>query len=176
MPPTASKTDRASDIIVFMGVCGCGKSAVAQAFAQRSGWNYLDADEYHPPENVSKMASGEALTDADRAPWLERLNALLIAARSEKRRTALACSALKKSYRDLLRANGLEIQFVFLDGSRELLLSRLGERSDHFMPSTLLDSQLQTLERPQNALIIDITPPLEHVVDSVEAALAENRP
>ena len=139
MLPFTSKTKRASDTIVFMGVCGCGKSAVAQAFAQRTNWDYLDADDYHTPENVSKMASGEPLTDADRAPWLENLNTLLIAAQGENRRTALACSALKKRYRDLLRANGLSIQFILLDGSRELLLSRLGDRSDHFMPSTLLD-------------------------------------
>lgn len=175
MLPNPSKPVNHSDAIVFMGACGCGKSAVAQLFAQRSNWNYIDADDYHTPDNVAKMASGEPLTDTDRTPWLENLNALLLAARNENKRVALACSALKQSYRAILRANDLRLQFVLLDGSRELLLSRLGDRSDHFMPATLLDSQLRTLERPRNALIVDISPPLDQVVDSIEIALTANK-
>lgn len=155
-----------------MGVCGSGKSVVASAIAQRHGWRFLDADDFHPPENVAKMASGTPLADADRIPWLDALNAALVSASKEHQRAVLACSALKSIYRDRLRQQGIALQFILLEAPPELLMQRMRSRPDHFMPATLLDSQLQTLEIPSHALRIDVSPPLPQVIESVEAALA----
>ena len=126
-----------------MGVAGCGKSTVGAMLAGRLGVPFVDADSLHPPANVARMAAGTALTDADRTPWLGAVGQALAAPPDG---AVVACSALRRSYRDLLRAAAPDAVFVHLDGTRERLAERLTARLDHFMPAALLDSQLATLE------------------------------
>ena len=149
-----------------MGVSGCGKSTVGALLAEKLGVEFLDADEYHPPENVVKMAAGVPLTDADRLPWLGRLNAEL------RRREAvvLACSALKQSYRDVL-AQGAACRFVHLRGPIELIRSRLESRRHRYMPASLLESQFAALEPPAGAVEIDVAPPPAECVAAILAQL-----
>jgi carbohydrate kinase (thermoresistant glucokinase family) len=154
-------------IVIVMGVSGCGKSTIGALLAQRLGAEFLDADEYHPPENVARMASGVPLTDEDRRPWLERLNAEL-----RKRMDAvLACSALKESYRSIL-AEGIDCRFVHLRGSIELIRSRMAHRKHRYMPAALLESQFAALEAPAGAIEVDIARSPEDCVETVVAALA----
>lgn len=154
-------------IVVVMGVSGCGKSTIGALLAQRLGAEFLDADEYHPPENVAKMASGVPLTDEDRKPWLERLNAEL----KRSKHAVLACSALKESYRKTL-AQGTDCRFVHLRGSIELIRSRMTQRQHRYMPASLLESQFAALEPPARAIEVDIAQPPERCVDTVIASLA----
>jgi gluconokinase len=150
-----------------MGVSGCGKSTVGALLAHKLGCEFLDADEFHPPENVAKMASGTPLSDADRKPWLERLNAEL----KKRRQVVLACSALKEAYRRQLAA-GLDVRFVHLRGSIELIRSRLAERQHRYMPASLLESQFATLEAPRDAIEVDIAQAPGDCVAAIAAALA----
>ena len=145
-----------------MGVSGCGKSTVGALLAQRLGVEFLDGDEFHPPQNVAKMAAGVPLEDADRRPWLERLNAEL----RGRADVVLACSALKQSYRDIL-AQGADCRFVHLRGSIELIRSRLQERKHRYMPASLLESQFAALEPPARALDIGVSLSPEACVESI---------
>jgi carbohydrate kinase (thermoresistant glucokinase family) len=154
-------------IVIVMGVSGCGKSTIGTLLAQRLGVVFLDADEYHPPENVAKMAAGVPLGDADRRPWLERLNAEL----RNRSDAVLACSALKESYRKVL-AQGIDCRFVHLRGSIELIRSRMTQRQHRYMPASLLESQFATLEAPARAIDVDIARSPEDCVETVVAALA----
>jgi gluconokinase len=147
-------------IIVVMGVSGCGKSTVAEAVARRTGAEYVDADAYHPKANVEKMSRGIALTDEDRAGWLDILAALLRERSASDRSVVLACSALKESYRQRLRVSS-EVHFVHLKGSYEILLARMQARTNHFMKPEMLKSQFATLEEPADALTLDVTLPVE---------------
>ncbi len=131
-------------VLVIMGVSGSGKSTVAGVLAGRLGWDLEEGDDLHPPANVAKMAAGQPLTDADRWPWLDRVAHWIAEHADAGRPGIITCSALKRSYRDRLR--GPNVVFVHLDGSRDTLERRLNARLDHFMPSSLLDSQLSTLE------------------------------
>ena len=141
---------------IVMGVASCGKTTVGEALAAGLGLPFVEGDRLHPPENVAKMSAGTPLNDDDRWPWLDRVGAALAGATG----VIGSCSALKRSYRQrLIRAAGRPIAFVFLDGSRELLAQRIAARKGHFMPASLLDSQLATLERPgpdEWAIAIDI--------------------
>lgn len=132
--------------IVVMGVSGSGKSTVAIGLAARTGGTYLDADDLHPAENVAKMSAGIPLTDDDRMPWLARVAEAMAAADRPHHPAVVACSALRRTYRDALRTVAPDVFFVQLDGSPELLAQRIGERTDHFMPASLLSSQLALLE------------------------------
>jgi len=132
--------------IVVMGVSGAGKSTIAEELAHRIGGRYLDADDLHPPANVAKMAAGIPLTDDDRMPWLAAVGDAIAAATQAGEAPVVACSALRRRYRDALRATAPEIFFVHLDGPADLLAARLHARADHFMPAALLSSQLATLE------------------------------
>ena len=149
-----------------MGVSGSGKSTVGALLAGRLGTEFLDADEFHPPENVARMAAGVPLSDEDRRPWLERLNAEL----RKRKGAVLACSALKESYRAIL-ATGLDCRFVHLRGSIELIRARLATRSHRYMPASLLESQFATLEPPAGAIEVDIAEPPERCVERISAAL-----
>ena len=155
-------------IVVLMGVTGAGKTTIGKLLAQRLGCEFLDGDDFHPQENVAKMASGQPLTDDDRRPWLERLNAEL----RGRRQAVLACSALKQSYRDILARDLPRCRFVFLSGRIELIRSRLGERRHRYMPASLLESQFAALEPPQNAIAVDVGRPPERCVEDILAALA----
>ena len=156
-----------------MGVSGCGKSGLGQALAHAIGAEFIEGDGHHPPENVARMAAGVPLTDADRAGWLATLADLLAQARQEGRPVVLACSALKRTYRDVLRRAG-PLRFVLLTAPREVHAQRLAARSGHYMPASLLPSQLATLEPPQAdeaAIVVDATHTLPFLVDTVLAQL-----
>ncbi|MFP5282010.1 MAG: gluconokinase [Actinomycetes bacterium] len=131
-------------VLVIMGVSGCGKSTVAGVLAGRLGWELQEGDDLHPPANVAKMTAGEPLTDDDRWPWLDEVGRWIRAQTAAGRPGIVTCSALKRSYRDRLRGPG--VVFVHLSGTREQLRERVSARLGHFMPSSLLDSQLATLE------------------------------
>ena len=153
--------------VVVMGVSGCGKSSVGSLLAQRLGATFLDADDFHPPANVERMRAGIALTDAQRAPWLDALAARLAAAHDRNEAVVLACSALKRSYRDALRRGAPGLTLVHLTGSPALLAERIGARSDHYMPPTLLPSQLATLEPPgddERPITLDVAAPTDDLV------------
>lgn len=150
-----------------MGVSGCGKSTVGELLAQKLSIPFYDADDFHPANNIAKMAVGTPLTDDDRKPWLVLL-ADQIHLWQNQSGAVLACSALKQSYRDILISRSPDsVRFVYLKGDQELLASRLAERSSHFMPSSLLKSQLDTLEFPVNALTVDIKRPLEAIISAI---------
>lgn len=156
-------------ILVLMGVAGSGKSTVGQLLARELGWPFLDADDFHPPANRAKMSAGIPLDDADRAPWLATLHAG-IAARSRRGESAvLACSALKRGYRDLLQREVPELRWVHLHGSPELLRSRLVQRTGHYMRPEMLDSQLATLEPPHDALTLDIAASPDELVARIRS-------
>ena len=154
-----------------MGVTGCGKTRVGAMLAEACGWVFHDADDFHPAENVAKMQSGVALTDADRWPWLARLNALLLDCERQGRGIVLACSALKQAYRDQLTRGCTTARFVLLDGDIELIRSRLAARQGHYMNPKLLDSQVAILERPQDALRLDVAASPAALVQSMRKRL-----
>lgn len=160
--------------IVLMGVAGCGKSAVGAALAARLGAAYLDGDDLHPPENIAKMSRGEPLTDADRGPWLTLVGRTLA---DPQGTLIVGCSALKRRYRDLIRAQaGAPVVFVHLSGAKALIAARMAERTGHFMPASLLDSQFAVLEPPgpdERALTVDIDKPLEALVAEIAVKLEE---
>ena len=160
--------------VLLMGVAGCGKSTVGAQLAQALGAHFLDADDFHPPANVARMAAGVALTDADRAAWLDALADRLTVGREGGERLVLACSALKRSYRDTLRRGAPGLALVHLAGTPALLAERLAARHDHYMPATLLPSQLATLEPPaadENGLTLDITAGPERLVQAITTHL-----
>jgi gluconokinase len=154
--------------IVLMGVAGCGKTTVGKLVAERLGWRFLDADDFHSPANVEKMRSGQPLTDDDRWPWLDRLNALL----RDDGPAILACSALRQRYRDRIAAGIDDVRWVHLAGSFELIGSRLAARKGHYMPASLLASQFDALEPPSGALTIDIADTPEVLAERILTALA----
>lgn len=154
-------------IVVVMGVSGSGKSTIGLPLAERLGFPFFDADEFHPPENVAKMASGTPLTDADRWPWLALLNDKL----KKEKNAVLACSALKQSYRDALAHGLADCRFVHLRGSPELIHSRLAERKHRYMPASLLESQFAILEQPTAAIEVDVAQSPEGCVERVLAGL-----
>jgi len=137
--------------VVVMGVCGTGKSTIGSAIARKLEMPYLDSDDFHPPANIAKLSSGIALTDADRKPWIDRLRGLLESHLASGAGVVMACSALRQEYREWLQPADGELRFIFLHGDRALLQERMQARPDHFMPITLLDSQLATLEVPSPA-------------------------
>lgn len=145
-------------IVVIMGVAGCGKTTVGRMLAARQGWEFIDADDHHPPANIDKMSHGIPLQDEDRWPWLDRLNALLRAAHARGDCCVLACSALKQRYRERLARGMAEVRWIHLTGSFDLLLARLQQRQGHYMKAGMLRSQFEALEAPEDALTLDITP------------------
>lgn len=137
-------------VIVVMGVAGVGKTTVGRLVAERLGWAFLDADDFHPPENVAKMARGEGLTDADRAPWLAAVREVIEARLAEDAPAVLACSALKRAYRDALSRDDERVRFVWLDATADVVRERLAGREGHFADEELLPSQRATLEPPKD--------------------------
>lgn len=164
-------------IVVIMGVSGSGKSTIGEALAERMGARYLDGDDFHSETNRDKMRRGYPLSDTDRWPWLSLLGTRIRKTARAGENVVASCSALKKSYRQyLLTAIELPSEFVFLDGSRETLAQRIEQRTDHYMPIGLLDSQLSILERPSPEEEISTTSfelPLEEAVSSILSALKE---
>jgi gluconokinase len=158
-------------IVILMGVSGAGKTTVGELLAAQLGCDFVDADDYHSAANVEKMRKGTPLTDADRAPWLETLREMIATAIKARQNMVLACSALKRSYRDLLRV-GPEVRFVYLKATPAVLHERLHARRGHFMSEQMLASQLATLEEPELALVIDASLSPEEIVRKVRANLS----
>jgi gluconokinase len=161
------------NVYVVMGVTGSGKSTVGAMLARTLGVDFVEGDEYHSLENVRRMASGVPLTDADRADWLKALAERISEAKDSGAGLVLTCSALKRSYRDILRAADPALRFVFLKGSESLIAKRIAERRGHFMPASLLNSQLAILEKPspeELAIVCDTSESTQSIVDAVIAA------
>ena len=164
--------------LVVMGVAGCGKTSVAQAIVNRLGGRLIEGDVFHPQANVDKMRRGIALTDADRAGWLDRLALELMAAEQGGERAVLACSALKRRYRDRLRAGATNLGFVFLDLPEHEALKRVAQRIGHFMPGSLVASQFADLEPPAGealTLTVDALLPVEAIAEQAERWYARIR-
>jgi gluconokinase len=162
-------------ILLLMGVSGCGKSTVAHALAERTGWRFLEGDDLHSPANVAKMRAGVPLTDADRWPWLRAIAAAMDAWQAEGVSGIIACSALKRSYRDLLLGGRREARLVYLRGSCDLIDQRLLARQGHYMPEALLKSQFATLEEPaaeERPIVLDVQASPEVLAGEVLARLA----
>lgn len=160
--------------ILVMGICGVGKSTIAKALADRLGATFIEADAFHAPEAIARMAAGQPLSDDMRWDWLDRLGA---AVRSCKRRAVLACSALARVHRDRLRRHAGPFDIVFLHGDRELIAARMRARRNHYMPVSLIDSQLATLQPPdpetENALWIDVALPVDAILTTALSALEQ---
>jgi gluconokinase len=148
-------------IDLVMGVSGSGKTTIGEALAHELGWTYLDADDFHPKANIDKMAAGIPLEDADRSPWLEKINEKLLEMQKHKRSAVLGCSALKQAYRERLARDIDELRIVFLKGDFELIHGRVSGRKHRYMPASLLQSQFQTLEPPKGAIEVDVAAPIE---------------
>jgi gluconokinase len=162
-------------IIVLMGVSGSGKTTVGEMVSRELAWPYLDADDYHPAGNVEKMRAGTPLSDADRWPWLDLLNALLRERQARGESVVLGCSALKQVYRDRLAQELRDVRWVHLKGSFELIQLRLQARKHRYMPASLLQSQFATLEEPRDALPVDIGDTPQALAHAVIAGLGLRR-
>ena len=168
------KADAAPSVIVMMGVSGSGKSTIAAMLAHRLHWIYEDGDWFHPKSNVEKMHHGEPLTDEDRWPWLRAIAAWIDETRRAGNHGVVACSALKRAYRDILIGERRDVRLVFLKGDRELIARRITARDDHFMPASLLDSQFAALEEPaadERPIVVSIAPHPREIVDDIVNAL-----
>ena len=175
--------------LVVMGVSGSGKSTIGEHLASRIGWIFEDGDQFHPASNISKMHAGQPLTDDDRWPWLRAIAAEIDRVSRSGGHVVIACSALKRAYRDILVHGRRDVRIVYLDGSQQLIADRLAKRTGHFMPPDLLPSQFRTLEPPgsdENPVTVSIDAPVEAVIDDIvqqlrltaagNAAINRNRP
>ncbi len=166
--PSAGKRKTA---VVVMGVAGCGKSTVGQILSRRLGWSFAEADDFHSAANVAKMASGTPLTDEDRRPWLESIRAWIDATAGD---SVVTCSALRRSYRDILRGAQANVRFLHLSGTEEGIGARMAARADHFMPTSLLESQLATLEplaADEDGVVIEVTGTPDEIATSAIKSL-----
>lgn len=156
--------------LIVMGVSGAGKSTVADALSARLGWRCEDGDKFHPESNVAKMRAGEPLTDDDRWPWLKAIADEIDRLCAKQQHAVVACSALRRAYREVLVHGRDDVRIVFLDGTKEVIAARLAARKGHFMPPGLLDSQFRTLERPaadEGAVTVSIDGTVEAIVDNI---------
>jgi len=175
--------------LVVMGVSGSGKSTIAEHLASRIGWIFEDGDQFHPASNISKMHAGRPLTDDDRWPWLRAIAAEIDRVCQAGEHVVIACSALKRAYRDILVHGRRDVRIIYLDGTQQLIADRLAKRTGHFMPPDLLPSQFRTLEPPgsdENPVTVSIDASIEAVIDDIvhqlritpagNAAITRNRP
>ncbi|HVP53877.1 MAG TPA: gluconokinase [Candidatus Eisenbacteria bacterium] len=157
-------------VILLMGVTGSGKTTVGRALAESLHWQFVDADDFHPPENVAKMRAGIPLNDADRAPWLAVLREQIAKWLRARTDTVLACSALKQAYREQLMTDP-QVKLVYLRGDQGVIAQRLSQRRDHYMEPGLLPSQLAALEEPGNALVVDVRAGVSDIVGRIRSQL-----
>jgi gluconokinase len=160
-------------VVIIFGVSGAGKTTIGRLLAQELGWKFYEADNFHPQANLDKMRAGVPLTDEDRQPWLEKLRALIERCLAANENAVLACSALKKSYRQYLRASK-EVKFVYLRGSYQLIAGQLLERRSHFMSPELLQSQFATLQEPkpdEEAIVIELGRTPRELVQDIKTKL-----
>jgi len=161
-------------VLIVMGVSGSGKSTIAAMLAHRLHWIYEDGDWFHPQSNIEKMHHGEPLNDADRWPWLRAIAEWIDATRLSGQHGIVACSALKRAYRDILVGGRRDVRIIFLKGDRDLVARRFAARADHFMPPALLDSQFKTLEEPkadERPITVSIVPHPREIVETIVAEL-----
>jgi gluconokinase len=158
--------------LVVMGVAGSGKTTLGQALGRRLGWEFRDADGFHPAANIAKMKAGTPLQDEDRWPWLRAIRSHMESEQAAGRSGIIACSALKETYRDTLGRGEPWVRFVHVNGSRDLIEGRMRAREGHFMPVSLLDSQFATLESPADAITLDISQSPEALVEEVLRRIA----
>src|SRR5579863_4281000 len=166
-------------VVVVMGVSGSGKSTIAAMLAHRLGWIYEDADWLHPKSNIEKMHHGEPLNDADRWPWLHAIADWIDATRASGGHGVVACSALKRAYRDILVGTRTDVRLVFLQGDHDLIAQRIAARADHFMPPDLLDSQFRALEPPQadeRPIVVSVAPHPREIVETIVEKLGLDSP
>jgi gluconokinase len=158
-------------VVIVMGVSGAGKTTVGRILADALGWEFRDGDDLHPAANRDKMARGVALTDADRLPWLAAIRALIDGYLARARSAVVACSALKRSYREMLLGDPVQVKLVWLDGARALIAQRIAARRGHFMPAGLLASQFADLEPPVAAIRVDAAAAPAEIVAAIRRAL-----
>lgn len=154
-------------ILVLMGVSGCGKTTIGKMLAERLSCTFYDGDDYHPESNIKKMAGGQPLNDSDRLPWLKKLNSILSECNGSGRDAVLACSALKKTYRDLISKDIDGLEFVFLKGGFDLINERMQKRKDHYMKADMLRSQFDALEEPDNVIVMCIDDLPSNIVTNI---------
>jgi gluconokinase len=170
----ASETGKSPCALIVMGVSGSGKSTIGERLAQRIAWRYEDGDKFHPASNVAKMSAGHPLTDDDRWPWLRAIAEEIDRVCGAGEHAVIACSALKRAYREVLVHGRDDVRIVFLVGTQELIANRLAERKGHFMPPGLLASQFKTLEPPEaneNPVTVSIDASVEIIVDNIVSQL-----
>lgn len=159
------------NVLVVMGVSGSGKTTIAREFARVSGWKFADADHFHTPQNIRKMTAGIPLSDSDRSPWLENLRDFLKKSAESGTRVALACSALKRNYRESMSGDQRQVRWAYLHGEFDLIMERIRRRKDHFMNPCLLRSQFESLEAPADAIRCDIRLPVTELVAHLRKAI-----
>ncbi|WP_404973356.1 gluconokinase [Vibrio campbellii] len=168
----------AGSSVVVMGVCASGKTTIGEHLAKKLGRKFIDGDDLHPRANIQKMASGQPLNDDDRKPWLERIRDAAYSLESKNEHGIIVCSALKKIYRDQIREGNENVTFLFLDGSKELILERMRARQGHFMKENMVNSQFETLERPEDeprTIFVSIDATIDDVVsNAAELILVQN--
>jgi gluconokinase len=169
------RPDIAPSALIVMGVSGSGKSTIAAGLAERLGWTFEDGDRFHPKSNIAKMSAGHPLTDEDRWPWLQAIADEIDRVCKAGGRIVIACSALKRAYRDILVHGRDDVRIVFLNGNQALIADRLARRKGHFMPPGLLDSQFKTLEPPQadeRPITVSIDASVEIIIDNIVVQVA----
>ena len=162
------------NVIVVMGVSGCGKSTIASRLAERLGWQFAEADRFHPSANIDKMRRGIPLDDDDRRPWLQSIAAWIDDARRTRKPGVVTCSALKRSSREVIVGERADVALVYLKGDYELIAKRLAARSHEYMPASLLKSQFDTLEEPaphEGAIVVGIDRPPEEIVQTIARSI-----
>jgi gluconokinase len=167
---TVNNADPTPCALIVMGVSGSGKSTIAEQLAARLGWAYEDGDRFHPKSNVAKMSAGQPLTDEDRWPWLKAIADEIDRVCATGQRLVIACSALRRDYRNILVHGQNNIRVIYLEGSQQLIAERMGKRKGHFMPPGLLESQFKTLEPPtddEHPLTVSIDAPVDIIVDDI---------
>ncbi len=156
-----------STAVILMGVSGCGKTTIGKALSEELNWPFYDGDDFHTSANIEKMSRGIPLDDVDRKPWLEELYQLILEHISSGRSLIVASSALKRSYRQILRGDLEDVLFVYLEGNYDLIASRIQNRDEHFMKTELLRTQFDTLEEPEDAVVVSIEKTIPQIVDSI---------